>query len=158
MGCYFFCVFIKVIDEKNEFYRCTSVFVLLLATGESKYVVHAKSGVRFFFCKWEISFPEYTKLTFLYCLNLKIKSMQLSVTYIYIYLDSKYHVKCKFASKCIQLYRTALHFQLKLHKNARIGQLCVSWENSEATSYEEIYALRNCTFDNDALLLHLYAS
>ena len=56
-------------------------------------------------------------LAFLYYLNLKIKVDTVASD---IYLDSKYHVKCKFASKFIQLVTITTLFPFGVYKNANI--------------------------------------
>ena len=65
-------------------------------------------------------------LAFLYYLNLTIK---VHTVVSDIYLDSKYHVKCKFASKFIQLVTITTLFPFGVVQKCQHCQLCVLREN-----------------------------
>ena len=67
-------------------------------------------------------------LAFLYCLKLKIK-VDTVVGYIY----SKYHAKCKFVSKFIQLVTITNLFPLGIVQKC---QHCALWENSNRSTVQ----------------------
>ena len=66
-------------------------------------------------------------LAFLYYLNLKIK---VDTVVIHVYFDSKYDVKCKFASTFIQLVTIINLFLFEVVQKCQHCQLCVLRENS----------------------------
>ena len=69
-----------------------------------------------------------TILAFLYDLNLKIK---VDTVVSQIYFDSKYHAKCKFASKFIQLVTITDLFPFEVVQRCQHCQLCPLPENSK---------------------------
>ena len=66
------------------------------------------------------AFPYYTKLAFLYYLNLKIK---VDAFVRHIYFDSNCHVNCKLESKFIQLVTITNLVSLKLSTLCITGKL-----------------------------------
>ena len=84
-------------------------------------------------------------LAFLYSLNLKIK---VHTVVIYVYFDSKYDVKCKFASTFIQLVTIINLFLFEVVQKCQHYQLCVLRENSISTfvAVQTFYRCRQSSY------------